>query len=338
MPDRTRCQSCLEKLPGDGRFLTCLDCKLGYHLGKHCSGVAENTFTSMGVAKREAWKCKQCRTLASDNSLLTAHNPEGTAVAGDPGSFAKELNALREELRGIKDMMVVLLPLQEKLDELLAMKPKIDEVLSVKETVVELQNSVQFLSSAYDTVVIKTKESDSTLKCLETQVVSLTETVNAQSTEILQLRADINGCEQYNRLSNLELHGLPLSPGENLRTTIADLAQKLEILDFEPRDVVAIHRLPARKDKTPIVLIRFSSPFLRDSWLAARGKLRALAQKKNIPAMYLNENLTQATKELFWKTRSKGKENNYKFVWVRNAKIFARKEDWRPCNQDCIRH
>lgn len=46
--------------------------------------------------------------------------------------------------------------------------------------------------------------------------------------------------------------------------------------------------------------------------------------------MYLNENLTQATKELFWKTRSKGKENNDKFVWVSNAKIFARKEYGGP--------
>lgn len=126
-------------------------------------------------------------------------------------------------------------PLRETLDELLVLKPKIDAVLSLKEAVVELKNFekyVQYLSSAYDTVMIQTKESDSALKSLKTQALSLTATGHSQSNEIVQLLADVDRCEQYSRLSNLQLHGLPFSPEENLQTAIADVARKLGIIDF----------------------------------------------------------------------------------------------------------
>ncbi|XP_037555109.2 uncharacterized protein LOC119431705 [Dermacentor silvarum] len=318
------CPVCSNRLSSDGRFLSCVECKNGFHLGKTCSGVAESTFLSMGSLKRESWKCKHCRSSTGELSSGQLRNSAASAEADDPSS---QLGSLREQLQGINDMVVTLLPLKEKVDQLLALKPRIDEVLSLRETVLELQSSVQYLATGYDTVLAQTKESDSAVKGIETQVESLTECVRKQSEEIAQFRAERNKDEQYSRLSNLELHGLPFSSGEDLRAVISELAQKLALTEFNPRDVVAVHRLPARKDKVPPVLVRFSGPSLRDTWLAARRKLRDLAQKKLYPMMYLNENLTQTNKELFWKARTKGKESSYKYVWVKNGKIFARKED-----------
>lgn len=317
------CASCTKKLPSDGRCMTCAECRKSFHLGKSCSGIAETTFQAMGPAKREAWKCKNCRSLSADGSNTTGGSDSGSATPSADLSVAQELGALREQLQAIKDTIGSLLPLRDKVDELLALKPKIDEVLALKESVTVLDNSVQNLTA-------RVTASEQLSKNLEEQVTELTATLSLQSKAISQLRAELNDSEQYSRLSNLELNGLPFTPGENLRAVLSDLAQKLEVTEFDDKDVVAVHRLPARQNKTPTVLIRFASTYIRDTWWAARKKLRPLSEDTLSPPLYLNENLTQANKDLYWKARSKGKEADYKFVWTRNGKIFARKEEGSP--------
>ena len=43
--------------------------------------------------------------------------------------------------------------------------------------------------------------------------------------------------------------------------------------------------------------------------------------------IYLNENLTQIRKKLFWKTKQKAKQMNYRYIWTTNGNIFAKKSD-----------
>ncbi|XP_075527679.1 uncharacterized protein LOC142559878 [Dermacentor variabilis] len=156
---------------------------------------------------------------------------------------------------------------------------------------------------------------------LEDQVVS-------QAAVIQDLRGEINASEQYSRSSNLEIHNLPQLPSENLTTTVAELAAQLGIDSFLPGHVVAVHRLP-RKSKTAPVLVRFLSAGIRDSWLAKRKKLESLA-KENEPSVFFVENLTKYNRELFWETKTKAKEADFKFVWVKHGKIYARKKEGDP--------
>lgn len=64
--------------------------------------------------------------------------------------------------------------------------------------------------------------------------------------------------------------------------------------------------------------------------MAARGRLKNLCQTDNDPKLFFNDNLTQANRELFWLTRTRGKESRFRFVWLKNAKIFAKKEEGSP--------
>ena len=43
--------------------------------------------------------------------------------------------------------------------------------------------------------------------------------------------------------------------------------------------------------------------------------------------MFINENLTQRRKRLFWNTKQKAKELEYKFFWTHNGKIYSRKDE-----------
>lgn len=173
-------------------------------------------------------------------------------------------------------------------------------------------------------------DNEKVVQALQTQMHSLKTTVDEQTTQIQQLQAGLNDSEQYSRRSNMEVHGLPSSPLENLSSWVGDLAHKLAIPDFHPSSVVAVHRLPTRGNKAPPVLIRFASVRVRDAWMAAKGRLRSLIAEKSVPQLFFNENLTRANSELFWKARTRAKERHFRFVWLKNGRIFAKREEGAP--------
>ena len=41
--------------------------------------------------------------------------------------------------------------------------------------------------------------------------------------------------------------------------------------------------------------------------------------------LFINKNLKQKRKQLFWQTKQKAKELSYKFIWTFNGQIFVRK-------------
>lgn len=104
--------------------------------------------------------------------------------------------------------------------------------------------------------------------------------------------------ERYNRLPNPEIHGMAVTPNKDLKKNIAGLAQKLAIVSFQSSDILAAHRLPSKKEKAPLVLIRLTSAEIRETWMNARGKLRVLTQNNSLPQLYVNEKLSQYNRSL----------------------------------------
>lgn len=317
------CIACAKTLPDDNRFLCCSECSFLYHLGNTCSGVAETTFVSMGPRKRENWRCRTCRAKdgrATSVSDVDASQPD---FANFSALFAN-MNAKLDQLLPLKEKVESLLPLTGKVDGLLVMKSTIDEL---RVTVNELKESVEFNSAQYDTLLKKTTTNETGVKELRVEVSVLRTTISENAAHIVQLQAELNETEQHSRLPNLEIHGMPVTPNENLMHNVADLAQQLELSAFHPSQIITLHRLHGQEGKTPPVLIKFVSAEVRGSWLNARGKLRALVLNKSVPEIYFNENLTKFNRNLFWQARTRGKINHFKYVWVRNGKIFAKRAD-----------
>ncbi|CAN7984886.1 unnamed protein product [Ixodes hexagonus] len=276
----------------------------------------------MGTVKRDKWVCRSCRS--KDGHGVPSTPPCSPSAETDfLMAQLTSVNVKLEALLSLKVSVDALQTLPAKLDELLLLKPIVEEL---KSTVQDVQTSVDFFSAEYDSLLKLATSNELAVKTLQDEISGLQATVRSQATKILQMRAEKNDSEQYSRLPNLEMHGLPLSPDENLISYMADLANKLSIgSSFHPSDIQEIHRLPAKRDGIQPVLVRFSSVIVKETWMAKRGTLRSLSQKGSLPKLYFNDNLTRANKELFWQARQKGKAQGYKFVWVKRAKIFAKK-------------
>lgn len=325
--DSSLCYACQKAVPSDGRVLSCSECHGVYHLAPTCAGVADATFNTMGKAKRESWVCPKCR--AKKYNKNSSFGGVGTMTMINKDNLTLQLSAINDKLH-------VLLPLKEKVDELTQLPAKMNDLLTVKvvvetlnETMRGLEKSLEFFSGQYDSLLAQVKVNVGEIKGLKSEACVLTSAVTEQRSEIRRLQAELNDSDQYSRLSNMEIHGLPYKPTENVRDLVDNLASSLNIKDFQPSDIITVHRLPPKKDSNfvPPVIVRFNSVTNKETWMASRGKLRSLP---GFPILYFNENLTRINKELFWKARSRGKEKQYQFVWVKNAKIFAKKKEGSP--------
>ena len=50
-------------------------------------------------------------------------------------------------------------------------------------------------------------------------------------------------------------------------------------------------------------------------------------QKMERNKLFINENLTQASKRLLWLTKQKAKAKYYSYTWTMNGRIYVRKDD-----------
>lgn len=120
----------------------------------------------------------------------------------------------------------------------------------------------------------------------------------------------------------MEIHGLPFSENENLVNKMNDVSKKLALPELNSADIIALHRLPAKPDKVPGVLVRFSRQDVRERWFDSRRKL-----DRSESSVHILENLTKHNKTLLWETKQWARDNHFRFVWHRNGRIFVRRSE-----------
>lgn len=165
---------------------------------------------------------------------------------------------------------------------------------------------------------------------LQTEIGFLKSSPSAQSQEIQLLPVQLNNSEQFSRRSNLEIHGFPSSTNKNLPSVLGYIAQKIGLAEFQTSEIDTVHRLPSTRGATPVILVRFRAVQTTARWLSSRRLLGPLVREKVLPRPIFNENLARANKELYWRARSKRYEKQYKYVWDKNAKIYAKKSESSP--------
>ncbi|KAG0421448.1 hypothetical protein HPB47_002655 [Ixodes persulcatus] len=154
------------------------------------------------------------------------------------------------------------------MDALLSMKQAVD---TMRDTMAGMQESLNFVSSQYDSLLASAQTQDKIIKALQTETTTLRSLISDQAVEIQHLKAVQNESEQANRQCNMEIHGIPFASRENLGGILEGLARQLEVEDFQTSQVEAVHRLPARRNVVP--------PILSVGWPVVA--VWALSQEKN---------------------------------------------------------
>lgn len=287
--------TCHKDVPDDGMFVQCTVCRYYYHLGK-CYGVTPASFRSKGDSLRSSWACSTCEAARKKSGLATV-----------PG--ASLTDSTDRKLQELNEKFALLLPLVAKVDALSEVIKKVNDI----------EKAVAHVSDQYDTILSKLNKQANDVVALKKRVDGIE---SGSSSHVRQMRILLNELEQYSIRHNIEVRGIVEGQHDNLLEKMNDLACKLELPELAQSDLDALHRLPSRPGKESVVIARFASMTLKESWIKTRSALKTAA-----PLIQIMDNLTPMNKHLLWLAKNKGTEMGYRFTWQKNGRVMARKFD-----------
>lgn len=149
-----------------------------------------------------------------------------------------------------------------------------------------------------------------------------------------RMNCQMNEKEQELLINDVEITGIAESRNETMIQIIRLIAEKIQT-DINETDVVLLHRIGHRRvtqgndmPRPRRLVIRFTCQAMKERVIHA-----AKAQQINTGdpnRVYINERLTKHNRNLFWKLRHEAKRFQWRYVWTKHGKIFARQCDGEP--------
>lgn len=189
------------------------------------------------------------------------------------------------------------------------------DVRKLENEVVELKKSMDFINKEFEAA----KTANATLAAKNKKLEENNDTLMRKVAQL----------EQYSRLNNLEIKGVPVTQGEDCEKIVACLGDKIGC-PLKPEDIDTVHRIPTRNSTQKNIVLRFCSRNKRSEYLSkarnGRPKTTDLGFTASQEApIYVNEHLTPDNKRLFSKALDLKKQHKWMFVWTDRCIIKARK-------------
>lgn len=306
----------------DGRLTDgahCYACNIDMHYA--CGGVKEETYRKLG-AKKQQWRCNKCKQ-------------EGRPILQniDP---SEGYTSLLEEIRKLSDKIC---PLESMREDLKAIR---EEFHGMKSMLASVNTTLQEYSDRIKKVEVTVQESCDKIKDTDGRLTRLEETKNDQvvslKSQLDKLLAVDDEREQFVRTNNVEIKGVPQSKNENLFELVFNLGKRINY-PLTKSQINFVTRVQSRNpDHMKPIIVAFHCRYTKDDFIAA-----ARMATKTSPLMsvhlgiegkplkiFVNDHLTVKNKELLTSTKKAAKERGFQYVWVKNCKIFVRKNEESP--------
>ena len=154
---------------------------------------------------------------------------------------------------------------------------------------------------------------------------------NNITSELKEIRNQINDIEQYLRVNNLEVVGLPQpGQGETEEKVLIEAFNSLNGIDIvvEPDDIDISHPLNSRRqDGKPVHVVGFISRKTKEAIISARKKETNRQYAFRGKDIYINEHLSKQNRSLFASAQETKRTLNYKYCWTRGGSVKLRKTD-----------
>lgn len=183
---------------------------------------------------------------------------------------------------------------------------------------VKLAETVGFVSDQYDSLLAKNAE----LVAVNKELVARNAVLEKKVTDM----------EQYSRLNNIEIKGIPTTKGEDCKAILQCVAAAIDC-PISTADIDTVHRV-STKSKEKNLIARFCSRDKKNEFVRKARKARLRTNQlgfagDNDKPVFVNDHLTVENKRLFAKALNLKKEKQWQFLWTDNCQILAR------MNEDC---
>lgn len=279
-------------------------------------GQSKNLDTPANITETQVTDCSQDQNVIVKKASTSSDLPQCSPSAGS----AEVLDAIRTELPIIiRDMLT-------------------QEFHKMQTQIAEFEKSVKFFGAKYDDVMKNIASNNADLKTLRDENQVLRNNLLNVETRLHRLEIEQVRQDQWVRLQNIEISGLPENKEERTIDIIMQLAEHVGV-PIKSDDVEFAHRVQTQQQNNSHlprnIVARLKQRSTKDAIVAAARKLRGInlhdlgLQTTTSPKskIYINEHLTKYNKNLLKQCKLKANEHNYKYIWTKNCRIYLRKVD-----------
>lgn len=338
---------CKDSIAHVNEALCCALCLKFYDLV--CANINEKKFRLLSADNKKNWRChiciaqkdksgaagcSPCQKTPSKSQKLVCNSPLSTPFDMNVTQRTKKSRLLEKET---DDEVLTTSNLRQIIREELG--GVVEEMVSVQlkkveELVTGFQDSLSFFNARYDEVRTCLDEKAKTINILEKENEILRSSVRDMGVRLNQM-------EQRARSCNIEIQCVPEHRSENILKVIQQLGETVNVKINEANVLhcTRISKKQANSNRPRSILVQLPSPRARDTILAAVIKYNKSHPQDKLHSGHLGiaadppqpifvvEHLSSENKSIHAATRKRAKELEYKFVWVRNGRIFVRKDD-----------
>ena len=240
----------------------------------------------------------------------------------------KENQDLRNEIAELKDEL-------KKISEDLSSKKKKQHGRQSAEREMSpgRAQSVEFISSQYDELVLFKVEA-------QKQIQELISRVNKISNTCDRIAKSIEDSEAYSYQFNIKIVGVPHVAERETSQQTAELSMKLftalGVEDISINDIDIAHRVPSRvaSNRPNAIVCKFVRRLAKEKVMTARREVAGLNTEQlgldshvDISHINLYDHLTPRNQELLYKSKEFKDTNNYKYCWAKSGFVYLRKTD-----------
>lgn len=199
-----------------------------------------------------------------------------------------------------------------------------DDFKNVNKRLDKIEESQKFISAKYDQVLESIKSSNKRIQMLEGGLKEINGATSNVSERITYAEIVIDEIQQYQRRDCLEIIGIPPLSSEKPKELMLEIASHIGV-ELNEDEISTIHRLPDTKNVKNRLIAKFVSRDKREEIYRNRSRLKG--KTLNNHKIYINESLTANRKRLFAKILHFKRDNNFKYLWTANGKIYLKESE-----------
>lgn len=322
-----KCKACLEDLPVEGTHVICSKCGGGLHYT--CSSVSEASWHSMGQAKKNAWKCADCRTrkpLANQMLTRSGSNSSLASSSGDVGEGNR-----RDETFQLSGLEVLLNKKFKEFEKVIDKK-----IGKIEGRLQEIERGLEFVGNSVDDLKKSCKEIEKKVITVEKKQ----ETMEAQNQELRKKVKDLEIAMQEMaqdlNQSKVEITGVPQNVNHSV--FMEKVLEKINVVPAIGKTEYSIEKVEQRKVGTDpprmksLMTVDFKNKATRNRVIDTIKKNKvhmntSLVGETSPQPIFINEALTPYMKKVFYETKKIKNDKGYQYLWIKDGHILLKKNE-----------
>lgn len=318
MSKTKNCGICMETLDAEQDLPSCKGCRYRFHFGK-CSGIDAASWPKRGADSKKKWTCHVC-----DPSKNLSKSKSGVFT---PSDFADVQGAESNEDANISLPQPAPIPTFNSVDE------KFDYILAQISMLVSQNTTMlrELQKNRDQTALTKRMAVENTVK-----IEKLHEQVRNDAVRISELEYKNRSLEDYSRVDNVIIHGLPHPKDSDDAFQLAFAVGKAVGVEINNNNLSACHALGRPQNGIGRIVCRFTQRWLRNKFQATinEKKITTSQLEREIDCeptkIYATDHHSPQTSFLYSEAKrllSARFGGPFQQVYMRSRRIYARRFD-----------